>query len=156
MPNTPALIGAGITGLYAGADVKPAQRALADLILSSVGQTVWIDDEAQLDLITAVSGSGPGYVFYWMAAMQRSAVAQGLSEATARALVISTFSGASALAQQSAESLEVLRQQVTSKGGTTAAAIDHMENAHVASAIQSAIEAACARAREMGDEFGGV
>ena len=154
MPNTPALIGMGVTGLVALAGVSDAQRALADSVLRAVGQTVWLDDEALIDPVTAVSGSGPAYVFYFLEAMQAAAVEMGLSAEQGKQLALATFAGATELAAQSDESLAVLRQRVTSKGGTTHAAITSMEEAGIKAAIVDAMKAAAARGRELGDELG--
>jgi pyrroline-5-carboxylate reductase len=154
MPNTPALIKQGITGLVALAGVSEAQRAAADAVLRAVGQTVWLDDEALIDPVTAVSGSGPAYVFYFLEAMVAAAQEMGLSAQQGRELALATFSGATELAAQSDETLEVLRQRVTSKGGTTHAAITSMETAGVKAAIVEAMKAAAARGRELGDELG--
>jgi pyrroline-5-carboxylate reductase len=154
MPNTPALIGMGVTGLVALSGVSAAQRSAADSVLRAVGQTVWLDDEALIDPVTAVSGSGPAYVFYFLEAMQAAAVEMGLSAEQGKQLALATFAGATELAAQSSESLEVLRQRVTSKGGTTHAAITSMEAAGVKEAIVAAMKAASARGRELGDELG--
>jgi len=154
MPNTPALIGMGITGLVALGGVNAEQRAAADSVLRAVGQTVWLDDEALIDPVTAVSGSGPAYVFYFLEAMQAAAVEMGLSAEQGKQLALATFAGATELASQSDESLEVLRQRVTSKGGTTHAAITSMESSGVKESIVEAMQAAAARGRELGDELG--
>jgi pyrroline-5-carboxylate reductase len=153
MPNTPALIGQGITGMVAMAGVSDAQKAAADSILRAVGKTVWLDEEAQIDPVTAVSGSGPAYVFFFIEAMQQAALEMGLSAEQGRELAIATFTGAAQLAAQSLEPVEVLRQRVTSKGGTTYAAITSMEQAGVKEAIIAAMKAAAARGRELGDEL---
>ena len=152
MPNTPALIGEGIAGLYATNAVDEAQRGLADQVLGAVGSTVWVDDEASLDAVTAISGSGPAYVFAWMEAMQRGARELGLSEEVARRLVLQTFVGATHLAASSDEPIGTLRERVTSKGGTTYAALTRMTERGVPDAIVDAVRAAAARAAEMGDE----
>jgi pyrroline-5-carboxylate reductase len=154
MPNTPALIGKGVTGMTASAGVTPEQRATADAILQAVGQTVWLEDENQLDAVTAISGSGPAYVFYFLEAMQKAAVDLGLTAEQGYALALATFTGASALAEQSPESASVLRERVTSKGGTTYAAITSMQAAGVGEAIAAAMQAAAKRSWEMGEEFG--
>jgi pyrroline-5-carboxylate reductase len=154
MPNTPALIGKGVTGMTASAGVTPQQRETADAILRAVGQTVWLEDESQLDAVTAISGSGPAYVFYFLEAMQQAAVDLGLTAEQGYALALATFSGASALAAQSPEPASVLRERVTSKGGTTYAAITSMQAAGVSEAICAALQAAAKRSREMGEEFG--
>jgi pyrroline-5-carboxylate reductase len=156
MPNTPALIGKGVTGMTASAGVTPEQRETADMILQAVGQTVWLDDESQLDAVTAISGSGPAYVFYFLEAMQLAAVDLGLTAEQGYALALATFTGASALAAQSPEPASVLRERVTSKGGTTYAAITSMQAAGVSEAIGAALQAAAKRSREMGEEFGKI
>ena len=154
MPNTPALIGQGITGMVATQGVSAAQKEVADKIMRAVGKTVWLDDEALLDPVTAVSGSGPAYVFFFLEAMQQAAQELGLSAEQGRQLALATFTGAAQLAAQSDEPVEVLRQRVTSKGGTTHAAITSMEQAGVKKAIVDAIKAASARGRELGEEMG--
>lgn len=154
MPNTPALIGMGVTGLVALGGVSADQRGAADSVLRAVGQTVWLEDEALINPVTAVSGSGPAYVFYFLEAMQAAAREMGLSAEQGRQLALATFAGATELAAQSDESLEVLRQRVTSKGGTTHAAITSMESAGVKESIVAAMKAAAARGRELGDELG--
>ncbi|MEO6917944.1 MAG: pyrroline-5-carboxylate reductase [Collimonas sp.] len=154
MPNTPALIGQGITGMVAGAGVSAEQRATADLIMQAVGSTVWLDDEAKIDAVTAVSGSGPAYVFYFIEAMQQAAQELGLTAEQGIELAKATFTGAAQLAAQSAEPVALLRERVTSKGGTTYAALTSMENAGVKQSIVDAIKAAAARGQELGDEFG--
>lgn len=154
MPNTPALIGKGITGLAALEGVSAEQRAAAEAIMRAVGATVWLDDESLLDPVTAVSGSGPAYVFYFIEAMQQAAREMGLSERQGTELAIATFTGAAQLAAQSDEPVSLLRERVTSKGGTTYAALTSMEQSGVKDAIVRAMKAACARGREMGDEFG--
>ncbi|MBI1890949.1 MAG: pyrroline-5-carboxylate reductase [Burkholderiales bacterium] len=154
MPNTPALIGKGITGMAALAGVSPQQREAADAIMQAVGQTVWLDDEALIDPVTAVSGSGPAYVFYFIEAMQEAAQEMGLSAEQGTQLAIATFIGASQLAAQSTEPVSLLRERVTSKGGTTYAALTSMEAAGVKQAIRQALKAAAARGKELGEEFG--
>ena len=154
MPNTPALIGRGITGMVAMDGVSEAQKTAADAIMKAAGQTVWLDDEALIDPVTAVSGSGPAYVFYFLEAMQQAAVELGLSEEQGRELAVATFAGAAELAARSPESLQVLRERVTSKGGTTYAAITSMEQGGVKDAVVRAVKAASARGRELGEEMG--
>lgn len=154
MPNTPALIGMGVTGMAAQAGVSAAQRDAADAVMRAVGKTVWLDDEAQIDAVTAVSGSGPAYVFFFLEAMQQAAREMSLNAEQGRELALATFTGAAQLAAQSDESVEVLRQRVTSKGGTTHAAITSMEAAGVKEAIVAAMQAAAARGRELGEELG--
>lgn len=154
MPNTPALIAMGITGMVAGSEVGTAQRAAADKVMRAVGQTVWLKDESLIDPVTAVSGSGPAYVFYFLEAMQQAALEMGLDAEQGRQLALATFTGAAQLAAQSGDPVEVLRQRVTSKGGTTHAAITSMEEAGVKDAIVAAMKAAADRGRELGDELG--
>jgi len=154
MPNTPALIGQGITGMVATAGVSPAQRETADLILRAVGSTVWLDDEAKIDAVTAVSGSGPAYVFYFIEAMQQAAQELGLTAQQGIELAKATFTGAAQLAAQSSEPVSLLRERVTSKGGTTYAALSSMEAADVKGAIIAAVKSAALRGQELGDEFG--
>lgn len=154
MPNMPALIGAGISGLYADPAVDHEGRDAAEKILKAVGHTLWIADEAQMDAVTAISGSGPAYVFYLIEALQQSGQALGFDEATARKLAIETFVGAARMAEQSRESFSELRQRVTSKGGTTEAALNSFENDGIAAAILRGAQAAAARGRALGDEMG--
>jgi len=155
MPNTPALIGKGISGLYARPGVDDAARAEVSKLFAPTGQSLWVDEEDQLDAVTALSGSGPAYVFYFLEAMVNAAVEMGLSADQGRALAIATFDGAAALAAASTQPLDVLRQQVTSKGGTTHAAVTAMQAAGIGPAIEQAVRAAQARAAELGREFGG-
>lgn len=154
MPNTPALIGAGITGLYAAAGVDAAGRETAGRILEAVGSIVWMADETQLDGVTGVSGSGPAYVFHFIEALEAAGRAQGFDEATSRKLAIDTVLGAARLAAGSEDSPAVLREKVTSKGGTTAAALAHLAAAGWHDALVQAVEAAAARGRALGDELG--
>jgi pyrroline-5-carboxylate reductase len=154
MPNTPALIGAGITALFAASAVGKDQKALAETLLGAVGETLWVDDETQLDAVTALSGSGPAYVFYFVEAMERAAAELGLDAGTGRRLAIATFLGASKLAAQSDEPVSTLRERVTSKGGTTYAALTSMDAERVSDAIVRAIHAANVRSKELGDELG--
>lgn len=154
MPNTPALIGAGITGLWADANVAAADRELAQRIVAAVGETVWVDTEPLLDAVTAVSGSGPAYVFYFMEAVEAAGRRLGLNASQARQLTLATFRGAAALASQSSEPPSVLRERVTSKGGTTAAALAVMAGHQLADPIAEAIATACRRGAELADEFG--
>jgi len=154
MPNTPALIGEGITALLGARGLSDADRQTADAILSAVGQTLWVDDESLIDAVTAISGSGPAYVFYFMEAMQAAARSMGLDESQARRLTLATFGGAARLAAGSEEPPAVLRERVTSKGGTTAAALSVMAEREVGRHIAEALEAARRRSAELGDEFG--
>ncbi len=154
MPNTPALIGMGVTGMVASAGVSAAQRAAADQILRAVGSTVWLDEEAQIDAVTAVSGSGPAYVFYFIEAMQQAAEELGLTAEQGKQLAMATFTGAAQLAVQSPDPVPVLRDKVTSKGGTTYAALTSMEASGVKAAIVAAVKAAAARGKELGEQLG--
>lgn len=154
MPNTPALIGLGITGMVAAPGVSAEQRASADAILAAVGSTVWLDDEALIDTVTAVSGSGPAYVFYFIEAMQEAAAEMGLTAEQGRQLSLATFVGAAQLAAQSTDAVSVLRERVTSKGGTTYAALTSMAGSDIKGAIKTAMLAAAARGKEMGLELG--
>ena len=155
MPNTPALIGLGISGLYARAAVGAAQRAQVEALLAPTGQTVWVDREDDLDAVTALSGSGPAYVFYFVEAMIAAAQQMGLSAAQGKQLALATFAGATELAATSDEPPQVLRERVTSKGGTTHAALTSLEASGVKAAFIAALRAAQQRAHELGDEFGG-
>ncbi|MED5621045.1 pyrroline-5-carboxylate reductase [Ideonella sp. BN130291] len=155
MPNTPALIGLGISGLFARPAVSTDDRALVEQVLQPTGTTCWVEREQDLDAVTALSGSGPAYVFYFVEAMMQAAVEMGLSEAQGKQLALATFAGATALAQQSEDPPALLRERVTSKGGTTHAALSSLERADVKAAFVAALKAAQQRARELGDEFGG-
>jgi pyrroline-5-carboxylate reductase len=154
MPNTPALVGQGITGLFPCPSVTAADKSLVEQVMTTTGQFVWVDQESKLDAVTALSGSGPAYVFYFLEAMTEAGVGMGLSADQAYQLAVATFSGASSLAAASTESPEVLRQRVTSKGGTTYAALTAMEASGMKTSFVKAMQAAEARARELGDEFG--
>ena len=154
MPNTPALVGKGMTALYSRDAVGVADRARIERVIKPTGSLVWLGDEKQLDAVTALSGSGPAYVFYFIEAMVQAGVSMGLSHAQAHKLAVGTFSGASALAKGSEEPAEVLRARVTSKGGTTHAAITSLEQDNVKTLFIRAMVAAKNRATEMGDEFG--
>lgn len=154
MPNTPALIQSGMTGLYALPAVSAAQRGQAQNILAAVGDTLWLEDEAMLDAVTAISGSGPAYVFYFIEALQQAATELGFNAEDARHLSLATFVGASKLAASSAEDVSVLRARVTSKNGTTERALLSLSANQVAAHIAQAARAAADRAREMGDELG--
>ncbi len=154
MPNTPALIGKGITGLYARAAVTDADRQHAQRIVATTGETLWLDAESQLDAVTALSGSGPAYVFYFMEAMTAAGAEMGLSREQAYQLAVATFIGAGELARASHEPPGILRQRVTSKGGTTHAAITAMDDSHLKDLFVRALHAAQQRAQSLGDEFG--
>lgn len=154
MPNTPALIQSGVAGLYALPEVGQAQRQSAQDILNAVGSTVWLQQEAMLDGVTALSGSGPAYVFYFIEAMQQAARELGFNEADAKRLVIDTFLGATKLADASDDEVGVLRARVTSKNGTTERALLSMEADQVKQHIVAGVHAAAARSKTMGDELG--
>jgi len=154
MPNTPALIRSGVTGLYALPAVTEDQKHAAQSILTAVGSTLWLENEAMLDAVTAVSGSGPAYVFYFMEAMQQAARELGFSEADAKSLVLNTFLGATKLAESTDDDVATLRARVTSKNGTTERALLSMESDHVKQHIVAALHAAHQRSIEMGDELG--
>ena len=153
MPNTPALVGQGMTGIYAAPGVTQQERALADAVLAPTGPRMWLEQEALIDSLTAISGSGPAYVFYWIEALIQGGVELGLSREQARQLAVQTFAGAAALVAQSTEPPDVLRQRVTSKGGTTHEAIASMERHQVQAHIIEAMHACYRRAVEMGKEF---
>ncbi len=154
MPNTPAQIQLGVSALYAMPEVTQAQHVQAETILKAVGEILWLDEETKMDAVTAISGSGPAYVFYFIEAMQQAALELGLNEEQAKTLSLQTFIGASKLAKQSHEPPATLRSQVTSKGGTTEQAILTMESASVKSSIIKAAKAAAARSEELGDILG--
>ena len=154
MPNTPALVGQGITGLFARDGVSAQDKKLVEHVLKSTGEWLWVTQESDLDVVTALSGSGPAYVFYFLEAMTEAGVQMGLSQEQAYHLAKATFGGATHLARQSSDSPQVLRQRVTSKGGTTYAALTSMAQDHVKEAFVKAMLAAQKRAGELGDEFG--
>lgn len=154
MPNTPALVGAGCAGLYALPGVGSEDKARVDAVLGAVGTTLWLEREEQLDAVTAVSGSGPAYVFYFIEALQQAAQELGFAPAAARELALGTFSGAVKLAAGSSEDVATLRTRVTSKGGTTERAIAHLVANQVREHIVTAVHAAEQRSRELGMEFG--
>ncbi|BEI41551.1 pyrroline-5-carboxylate reductase [Polynucleobacter sp. HIN9] len=154
MPNTPALINQGITGLFAPACVSEQQRKYAQMIGSAVGKVIWVSDESQMDAVTALSGSGPAYVFAFLEALQAGGEKMGLAPEIARELANQTLMGATTLALQSSESPASLRQKVTSKGGTTAAALDVLDQRQWAAILQDALLAAQKRGAAMAKEFG--
>ncbi len=151
MPNTPALIGKGITGAYFAPQVLSMAREHAETLMRATGTFAWFESEKMLDAVTAVSGSGPAYVFYFIEALLQAARELGFSEGQAREFALATFAGAVELAQRSDESPATLRERVTSKGGTTAAALASLDAAHVKAAIVAAVKAADARAAELGE-----
>jgi pyrroline-5-carboxylate reductase len=154
MPNTPALVGKGMTALYARPPVTAAERAQVEAVIATTGEHLWVAQEKDLDAVTALSGSGPAYVFYFLEAMVQAGTEMGLPPEQARRLAVGTFGGASELARASAEPLQVLRERVTSKGGTTYAALTSLEQDQVKAAFVKALHAACSRAEELGNEFG--
>ena len=154
MPNTPALVRAGVTGLFAMSGVSAAQRDQAQQVMDAVGTSVWLDEETQMDALTAVSGSGPAYVFYFIEALETAAVSLGLTPAQGRELALATFFGAAQLATPSHDDPATLRAQVTSQGGATERAIQSLEQANVRTLIELAVRAAADRSRELGDELG--
>ena len=154
MPNTPALVGQGMTALFARPAVTAADRLAVQAIIETTGEFVWLDEESQLDAVTALSGSGPAYVFYFIEAMVEAGEQMGLNRAQAHQLAVATFVGASALAKASDDAPDVLRARVTSKGGTTYAALTAMEQDQVKPLFIRAMQAARQRAHELGDEFG--
>jgi len=154
MPNTPALIQCGMPALHANAAVTTQQRATAEEILGAVGRVVWVDDEALLDTVTAISGSGPAYLFAFMEALEQAGRAHGLPAETARELVLGTALGAARMANEAGSDPGTLRSNVTSKGGTTAAALDAFSSGGLDDLVQRAVAAARTRSIELGDELG--
>ena len=154
MPNTPALIGQGISGLFARAAVTADDRTQVEKLLAPTGRSLWVAQEEDLDAVTALSGSGPAYVFYFVEAMVQAALDMGLSAEQGKQLALATFQGATALAQGSDDPPQLLRERVTSKGGTTHAALTSLEASGVKDAFIKALRAAQHRAHELGDEFG--
>jgi pyrroline-5-carboxylate reductase len=154
MPNTPALIGAGITGLYSFLPLTDGQQKNVEAVMNAAGTFVWIRSEEDMDAVTAVSGSGPAYFFYFIEALEQAGKELGLSEQTARQLALETALGAARLAHDSTETPATLRERVTSRNGTTERALLSMQANHVKEHIITAAKAAAARSREMGDELG--
>ena len=154
MPNTPALIARGISGVYADPAVVAAAREAAAQVLRAAGDVVWCEREEALDAITGISGSGPAYVFFLLEALERAGIDQGFDAPTARRLAYATFAGAVALAQASSEEPATLRANVTSKAGTTERGLAVLSERAVDQALRDAVAAATARARALGDEFG--
>jgi pyrroline-5-carboxylate reductase len=154
MPNTPALIGKGITGLFADTAVNESDRNLAQTICNAVGESIWVSEEKLMDIVTAVSGSGPAYVFAFLEAIQSAGEKLGLDAKSARKLAYATLEGATQLAHNSSEHASVLRERVTSKGGTTAAALEVMKEQGWQEILEKAIDAASQRGKVMGDELG--
>ena len=156
MPNTPALVGKGMTALFARDAVTADDKLAVERVIATTGEYLWVKEETHLDAVTALSGSGPAYVFYFMEAMVEAGVGMGLSAAQAHQLAVATFVGSSALAEASSDAPEVLRARVTSKGGTTYAALTSMEQNQVKPLFMQAMQAARHRAQELGNEFGTV
>ena len=154
MPNTPALVQTGATALFANASVDEAQRNLAETILRAVGMVVWLDDEQDMNTVTAISGSGPAYFFLTMEAMQTAGESMGLDARTARLLTLETALGAARMALESADDVGDLKRRVTSPGGTTAAALNELESGDLAALYRRALNAAGRRADELGRELG--
>ena len=154
MPNTPALVGLGMTGLFGRSGVSDVQKRLVERVMATTGQSLWVEHEEQLNAVTALSGSGPAYVFYFLEAMAQAGVDMGLTSDQAHQLAVGSFVGASGLAAQSSEPAAMLRQRVTSKGGTTQAALDSMQASGTAEKFMAAMHAARQRAVELGHEFG--
>ncbi|HVE52549.1 MAG TPA: pyrroline-5-carboxylate reductase dimerization domain-containing protein, partial [Ramlibacter sp.] len=155
MPNTPALVGRGMTALFARPAVPEQDKARVEQVVATTGEHLWVAQEQHLDAVTALSGSGPAYVFYFLEAMVQAGTDRGLAAEQARRLAIGTFAGASELARASADPLQTLRERVTSRGGTTHAALSSLEADEVKVAFVKALHAAGRRATELGDEFGG-
>lgn len=154
MPNTPAMLGLGMSGLFALDGLSADERLQTTSIMQAVGKTVWVQEESMIDAVTAVSGSGPAYVFYFIEALQEAAVHLGFSAEDANTLALQTFRGAAELATTSTEPVHVLRERVTSKGGTTYAALCSFDESQIKAAIAQGVTAAAARGKQLGDEFG--
>jgi len=154
MPNTPALIGAGACGMYANAQATPAQRDAAQRILGAAGLYAWIDDEALMDTVTALSGSGPAYFFLLAEALEDAAVAQGMPRATARELAAQTCLGAGRMLREDGAAPAELRRRVTSPGGTTQAALESFAASDFAAIVARAVAAATLRGRELSNQLG--
>ena len=154
MPNTPALIRAGISGLYATNQVSKEGRRIAETLLGAVGKTVWFNHEAMLDAVTAVSGSGPAYVFYFIEALEQAALELGFDPDDARLFASQTFLGGAQLAAAASDPPSVLRARVTSKRGTTECAIEAFDNCGLKQSFIDGVKAACIRSRELGRELG--
>ncbi|PCI65806.1 MAG: pyrroline-5-carboxylate reductase [Piscirickettsiaceae bacterium] len=156
MPNTPALVKAGATGLHANRFVSESQKDQTESLLRAVGVTVWVKDESDLDVVTALSGSGPAYFFLVMEALEQAAIEAGLDQKTAQLLTQETALGAAKMALASSESAATLRRQVTSPGGTTEKAIGVMESRGLPDILRDAVMAAKQRSVELSDELGGL
>jgi len=156
MPNRPALQGCGVTALYAADDVASEDREQVELILRAVGEALWLDEEAKMDVVTAVSGSGPAYFFLLIEMLEQTGMALGLSAQVSRKLAVETAYGAGCMAHATSDSPATLREQVTSKGGTTEAALRHVEAHHVRDIFAAAVTAAARRSGELAQEFGAI
>jgi pyrroline-5-carboxylate reductase len=156
MPNRPALIGAGITALYGGDGITIRDRDDVEALMSAAGATVWLDQESQMDAVTAVSGSGPAYFFLLIEALEAAGIAAGLPAGTARRLAVETARGAGLMAAESGETPAALREQVTSRGGTTAAALEVLEAAAMRDTFGRAVAAATRRSAQLADQYGGT
>ena len=154
MPNTPALVGRGMTALYARPAVTAQDKARVERVIATTGEHLWVAQEQHLDAVTALSGSGPAYVFYFMEALLQAAMELGLTPDQARTLTLETFYGAASLARQSEEAPTTLRERVTSRRGTTERALQCMDAEQVRSRIVAAVKQAAERSRELGDELG--
>lgn len=154
MPNTPALAGVGVTGMTAPLSLGLTERSLATTLLSAVGEVVWVDDDRAIDAVTALSGSGPAYVFLFIESLIAGAIALGLSADQARHLALGTLAGSTKLAIESDVTPSILRERVTSKGGTTAAALDVFNSRAFSDIVSAAMQAANTRAAELSIEFG--
>jgi len=154
MPNRPALIGAGVTALCAGAAVDDSGREAVEGVMSAAGATLWLAEESQMDAVTAISGSGPAYFFLLVEALETAGIELGLAAGTARRLAVETARGAGRMAAESVESPAILREQVTSKGGTTAAALEILDGADVRGIFARAVAAAARRSAQLADHFG--
>ena len=153
MPNTPALVQSGAAGLYANATVSPAQKQIAENIMSAVGLALWVETESQLDAVTALSGSGPAYFFYMMEAMEQAGLELGLARDLVHALTVQTALGTAKLAQTATEDPSQLRKRVTSPGGTTEAAINHLQSKNGLNIMKQAVLAANRRSEELAKEL---
>ena len=153
MPNTPALMGAGITGMYTDNSLSDTETKLANSILGAVGKTLWMDSEAQLDAVTAVSGSGPAYYFYLTECLIEAGIELGLSPGTSRLLATETAYGAAIMLRDDKNEAKTLRVNVTSPGGTTEAALNYMQEQGLSDTVKQAIKTAAARSVKLGIEF---
>ena len=154
MPNRPALQGCGVTALYATQDVAADARARAEAVLSAVGATLWVTQESHMDIVTAVSGSGPAYFFLLIEMLEQAGTTLGLPSDVSHRLAVETAYGSGLMAREASESPATLREQVTSKGGTTEAALKHLEAHEVRAIFADAIAAAARRSSELAQQFG--